>query len=43
MEIVSELSGHSKMAATQLSYGKIVQTKISEVVHGLDKKMKSKQ
>ena len=30
MEIVSELLGHSKMATTQQSYGKIVQRKVGE-------------
>ena len=30
MEVVSELLGHSKMATTQQSYGKIVQRKIGE-------------
>jgi site-specific recombinase XerD len=30
MEIVSELLGHSKMATTQQSYGKIVQKKVGE-------------
>jgi len=30
MEAVSELLGHSKMATTQQSYGKIVQRKVGE-------------
>ena len=30
MEVVSELLGHSKMATTQQSYGKIVQRKVGE-------------
>ncbi len=30
MEVVSELLGHSKMATTQQSYGKIVQKKVGE-------------
>ncbi len=30
MEVVSELPGHSKMATTQQSYGKIVQKKVGE-------------
>ncbi len=30
MEIVSELLGHSKMATTQQSYGKIIQKKVGE-------------
>jgi len=30
MEIVSELLGHSKMATTQQSYGKIVQRKVGD-------------
>jgi integrase/recombinase XerD len=42
MEIVSELLGHSKMATTQLSYGKIVKSKVSEAMYGLGKKMKTK-
>jgi len=32
MEVVSELLGHSKMATTQQSYGKIVQRKVSEAM-----------
>ena len=30
MEVVPELLGHSKMATTQQSYGKIVQRKVGE-------------
>jgi integrase/recombinase XerD len=30
MEIVSELLGHTKLATTQQSYGKIVQKKVGE-------------
>jgi integrase len=30
MEIVSELLGHTKMATTQQSYGKIIQKRVGE-------------
>lgn len=40
MEIVSELLGHSNILITQESYGKIVQTKISEEMKKLSKKLK---
>jgi integrase len=36
MEIVSELLGHSKMATTQQSYGKIVQKKVEEEMRRLN-------
>lgn len=35
MEVVSELLGHSKMATTQQSYGKIVQRKVGEEMRRL--------
>jgi hypothetical protein len=35
MEIVSELIGHSMMATTQQSYGKIVQRKVGEEMRRL--------
>ena len=35
MEIVSELLGHTKLATTQQSYGKIVQKKIGEEMRRL--------
>ena len=40
MEIVSELLGHSKMSITQEYYGKIVQSKVSEHISRLGKKLK---
>lgn len=42
MEIVSELLGHSKMATTQLSYGKIVKSRVSEQMKSLSKKLDKK-
>jgi len=36
MEIVSELLGHSKLATTQQSYGKIVQRKVGEEMRRLN-------
>jgi integrase/recombinase XerD len=42
MEIVSELLGHSNMLITQESYGKIVQSKVSEQMSILSKKLNSK-
>jgi integrase len=39
MEIVSELLGHSKMATTQQSYGKIVQRKVGEEMRRLNGKL----
>lgn len=42
MEIVSELLGHSNMAITQESYGKVVQNKISEQMNILSNKLNSK-
>ncbi len=39
MEVVSELLGHSKMATTQQSYGKIVQRKIGEEMKRLNKEL----
>jgi integrase/recombinase XerD len=39
MEIVSELLGHSKMATTQLSYGKIVKSRVSEQMENLSMKL----
>jgi integrase len=41
MEIVSELLGHSSMAVTQESYGKVVQRKVSEEMRKLNKKLTS--
>lgn len=41
MEIVSELLGHTKLATTQQSYGKIVQKKVSEEMRRLNKKLGS--
>jgi len=38
MEVVSELLGHSKMATTQQSYGKIVQRKVGEEMRDLNEK-----
>jgi len=40
MEIVSELLGHSNMAITQESYGKVVQKKVSEAMKNLTVKLK---
>jgi site-specific recombinase XerD len=40
MEIVSELLGHSNMTITQVSYGKVVQKKISEAMSNLRVKLK---
>lgn len=40
MEIVSELLGHSSMAITQESYGKIVQKRIAETMSDLSKRLK---
>ena len=39
MEVVSELLGHTKLATTQQSYGKIVQKKVSEEMKRLNKKL----
>jgi integrase/recombinase XerD len=41
MEIVSELLGHSNMLITQESYGKVVQSKVSEQMSILSKKLNS--
>ena len=35
MEVISELLGHSKMATTQQSYGKIVQRKVGKEMRRL--------
>ena len=35
MEVVSELLGHTKLATTQQSYGKIVQRKVGEEMRRL--------
>jgi len=40
MEIVSELLGHSKMATTQKSYGKIIQKKIGDEMRRLNGKLR---
>ena len=40
MEIVSELLGHSNILITQESYGKVVQTKVSEEMKKLSRKLK---
>ena len=40
MEVVSELLGHSKMATTQQSYGKIVQKKVGDEIKGSIKTLK---
>jgi integrase/recombinase XerD len=40
MEIVSELLGHSKISVTQEHYGKIVQSKVSQHMTDLGKKLK---
>ena len=42
MEIVSELLGHSKMSVTQAHYAKVVQSKVSEHVSKLNKKLSRK-
>lgn len=42
MEVVSELLGHSKLATTQEHYAKIVQSKVSEQMNILSKKLNSK-
>lgn len=42
MEIVSELLGHSKMSVTQAHYAKVVQSKVSEHVSKLNKKLSKK-
>jgi len=42
MEIVSELLGHSKMSVTQTHYAKVVQSKVSEHVSKLNKKLSKK-
>lgn len=39
MEVVSELLGHSKMATTQQSYGKIVQRKVSEEMNRVNSRI----
>jgi len=39
MEIVSELLGHTKLATTQQSYGKIVQKKVGEEMRRLNKEL----
>ena len=39
MEIVSELLGHTKLATTQQSYGKIVQKKVGEEMKRLNEKL----
>ena len=39
MEVVSKLLGHSKMATTQQSYGKIVQKKVGEEMKRLNEKL----
>jgi len=39
MEIVSELLGHTKLATTQQSYGKIVQKKVGEEMMRLNEKL----
>jgi len=36
MEVVSELLGHSKMATTQQSYGKILQRKVGDEMSRLN-------
>lgn len=41
MEIVSELLGHSNMAITQESYGKVVQKKVSEEMQKLKLRINS--
>ena len=42
MEVVSELLGHSKLATTQEHYAKVVQSKVSEQMNILSKKLNSK-
>ena len=39
MEMFSELLGHSKMATTQQSYGKIVQRKVGDEMRRLNKEL----
>ena len=39
MEIVSELLGHSKLSTTQEHYAKVVQSKVSEQMTKLQKKL----
>jgi len=39
MEIVSELLGHTKLATTQQSYGKIVQKRVGEEMRRLNEKL----
>jgi integrase len=39
MEVVSELLGHSKMATTQQSYGKIVQRKVGEEMNRVNSRI----
>ena len=41
MEVVSELLGHSKLATTQEHYAKVVQSKVSEQMNILSKKLNS--
>lgn len=43
MEVVSELLGHSKISITQEHYAKVVQSKISEHILKLSKKLNSKE
>jgi integrase/recombinase XerD len=42
MEVVSELLGHSKLSTTQEHYVKVVQSKVSEQMNILSKKLNSK-
>ena len=39
MEVVYELLGHSKMATTQQSYGKIVQRKVGEEMNKVNSRI----
>ena len=39
MEIVSELLGHTKLATTQQSYGKIVQRKVGEEMNKVNSRI----
>jgi integrase/recombinase XerD len=41
MEIVSELLGHTKLATTQQSYGKIVQKKVGDEMSRLNSRIQS--